>query len=96
MPLEAAQGLRQAVRHIHMNDDVRTLMDIVLATHDDRGLSIGASPRAALGLQRAAQAAALVNRNFVTPSDLQRLAVPALHTASPLGAAMSPSILSVE
>ena len=80
MPLEAAKQLRQAVRDVHINDDVRNyLMDIIHATRNDRGLSIGASPRAALGLQRACQAAALVDsRNFVTPADLQRLAVPAL------------------
>jgi MoxR-like ATPase len=80
IPRSVANDLRQSVRQVHISDDVRHyLLDIIEATRNDRGLSIGASPRAALGLQRACQATALLaQRNFVTPADVQALAVPAL------------------
>ena len=43
------------------------------------GLSLGASPRAALALYRTSQAMAAVDgREFVTPDDVKRLAVPVL------------------
>jgi MoxR-like ATPase len=55
------------------------LLDLVRATRSARALVQGASPRAGLGLQRAAQARALIKgRSFVIPDDIQALAVPAL------------------
>lgn len=80
MPKEAAQMVRESVRAVTVSADVRNyLMDIITATRNDRSLSVGASPRAALGLQRAIQARALLEgRDFAVPQDLQALAVPAL------------------
>ena len=55
------------------------LVEIVAATRTAPGVSLGASPRGSIGLLRAARALALVRgRSFVTPGDIQELAVPVL------------------
>ena len=55
------------------------LLAIVAATRVDDRLRLGASPRAALALQRASQAqAAIAGRAYVMPDDVKALAVPAL------------------
>ncbi|MBI3448382.1 MAG: AAA family ATPase [Acidobacteria bacterium] len=52
---------------------------IVRATRAAPGIAMGASPRGAIALVRAARAAALVaGRDFVTPDDVKRMALPAL------------------
>jgi MoxR-like ATPase len=52
---------------------------IVRATRDWPGIAIGAGPRGAIALVRAARAAALLaGRDFVTPDDIKGLALPAL------------------
>ncbi len=72
--------LQQAVREVAMEASLHDyLLDVVHATRDSAELQVGASTRGALCLYRAAQALAFVeNRNFVTPDDLKRLAVPVL------------------
>lgn len=55
------------------------VVDIVTATRSTSALRLGASPRAALGLLRAARAnAALDRRDHVIPEDVQRVALPVL------------------
>jgi MoxR-like ATPase len=73
-------ALRAQARAITLEDSVRRyLLDLVRATRSARALAQGASPRAGLGLQRAAQARALIKgRTFVIPDDIQALAVAAL------------------
>jgi MoxR-like ATPase len=52
---------------------------IVRATRDWQGISVGAGPRGAIALVRAARAAALLaGRDFVTPDDIKTVALPAL------------------
>ena len=52
---------------------------IVRATRDGAGLASGAGPRGAIALIRAARAAALMEaRDFVTPDDVKRCALPVL------------------
>ena len=52
---------------------------IVRATRDWQGISVGAGPRGAIALVRAARAAALMaGRDFVTPDDIKSVALPAL------------------
>jgi MoxR-like ATPase len=76
----SAKRLRGQVRAVRVEDSVRRyLLDLVRATRGAKSLVQGASPRAAIGLQRAAQARALLKgRDFVIPEDLQALAVAAL------------------
>jgi MoxR-like ATPase len=74
------KSLRSQARAVKLEESVRAyLLELVRATRSARGLVQGASPRAGLGLQRAAQARALIKgRSFVIPDDIQALAVPAL------------------
>jgi MoxR-like ATPase len=61
---------------VTVGDAVRDyLLDVVSETRADDRLALGASPRAALGLYRAAQARALLQgRSFVLPDDVKHLA----------------------
>ncbi|MGH3415959.1 MAG: AAA family ATPase [Actinocrinis sp.] len=72
--------LIEAVRNVHVAEDVkRYVIDLVSATRAAGDLRLGASPRAALHLVRAARAkAALEDRDFVLPDDIKTLAVPVL------------------
>jgi MoxR-like ATPase len=65
---------------IVVSDPVRSyLLDVVRSTRTDSRLALGASPRAALALHRAAQARAQISgRSFVLPDDIKALAVPVL------------------
>jgi MoxR-like ATPase len=76
---EIAELIR-VVREIHVSDQVRQYaVDLVLATRASSELRLGASPRATLHLIRAARAAAaLDDRDYVLPDDVQDLAVAVL------------------
>ena len=65
-----------AVTAIRVDDIVRDyIVSIVHATRMNDGLTLGASPRAALALYKTSQArAALDGREFVTPNDVKSLA----------------------
>ncbi len=64
------------MRNIFVSKSVRTyLLSIIQATRKHNDLLLGASPRASLGLTRAAQAfAVLQGRTFVIPDDIKQLA----------------------
>jgi MoxR-like ATPase len=72
--------LIDTVRTIHVSDQVRRYaIDLVTATRQSPELRLGASPRATLHLIRAARAAAaLDDRDYVLPDDVQDLAVAVL------------------
>ncbi len=72
--------LINVVRTIHVSDQVRRYaVDLVTATRTSPELRLGASPRATLHLIRVARAAAaLDDRDYVLPDDLQDLARPVL------------------
>jgi MoxR-like ATPase len=72
--LEVAK-LVSAVRTVHIADSVRRYaVDLVTATRNHPDLRLGASPRATLHLLRAGRAtAALDERDYVVPDDLQTL-----------------------
>jgi MoxR-like ATPase len=72
--------LIEGVRQIHVADSVRSYaVDLVTATRNHPDLRLGASPRATLQLIRAGRAiAALDERDYVLPDDLQALAEPVL------------------
>ena len=77
---EQVAAARAAVRAVHVADDVaRYVVALARATRESPRVRLGASPRASLALQRAAQAsAALDGRDFVVPDDVQALAEPVL------------------
>jgi MoxR-like ATPase len=71
------QQLKQAAQQVHISAELkRYIVDIVAATRQFAGVSMGASPRASLTLMKAAQALALFDGlEFVTPEQIQELAV---------------------
>jgi MoxR-like ATPase len=72
--------LIEVVRTVHVAEEVkRYAIDIVSATREAPELRLGASPRATLHMLRSSRAsAALDDREFVLPDDIQDLAVPVL------------------
>lgn len=64
------------LRGVHVSPEVkRYIVDIADATRHNRDLLLGISPRAAIGLQRAARVlAASLGRTFVIPDDIKVLA----------------------
>ena len=76
----AVASLREEVRAVRVGDAVRRyIVDLVRATRRIDGIELGASPRAALALFRAAQAhAAIRGRAFVLPDDVKAQATSVL------------------
>ncbi|MCO6005831.1 MoxR family ATPase [Actinoallomurus purpureus] len=74
------RSMIEVVREVHVATALRAYaIALVTATREHPELRLGASPRATLQLVRAARAyAALDDREYVLPDDLQRLAVPVL------------------
>jgi MoxR-like ATPase len=77
---EQIRGLQGQVREVQVKEAVaRYVLHLVKATREHRELELGISPRGALSLYRAAQALAFVRgRSYVSPDDVQHLAVPVL------------------
>jgi MoxR-like ATPase len=75
--VETMVGLAQAV---HVAPSLKGyIVDVAEASRRHPDLALGVSPRAALGLQRAARArAAALGRDYVVPDDLKELAFPVL------------------
>jgi len=73
-------AIQAHVRQVKLEDSIRAyIVAVVHATRAHRRLRIGASPRGAGALQRAAQANAfLEGREFVIPDDVKQLAGPVL------------------
>ncbi len=73
-------SLQRGARTVRVDEALADyLLDVVQATRTQSEIALGASPRAALGLYRAAQASALLEgRDYVVPDDIKRLAVPVL------------------
>lgn len=83
VPVTDAQTLvkmQLAVREIFVHEKVREyLLRIIARTRDSSHLTVGASPRAAMMLFRAAQSyAAVAGRSYVLPDDVKYLAKPVL------------------
>src|SRR3954469_24531275 len=73
-------ALKRAVKEIRISDELkRYAVDLARATRTAPGVQLGASPRASLALMKAAQALALFDGlDFVTPEQIQELAVPVI------------------
>ncbi|WP_280152554.1 MoxR family ATPase [Piscinibacter sp. XHJ-5] len=74
------QALQRMAAHVRVDAKVVDYaVHVTRATRGWPGLSIGAGPRAAIGLVRAARGAALlVARDFATPDDVKHCALPVL------------------
>ena len=72
--------LQDAVHRVRMSDELkRYTVDLVSGTRAAAGVQLGASPRASIALMKAAQALALFEGlEFVTPEQIQELAVPVI------------------
>ncbi|MDH3707410.1 MAG: MoxR family ATPase [Acidimicrobiia bacterium] len=73
-------GMTRALNSVHVDPGLRRyLVELAAATRQHQSLALGASPRAVLSLQRAAQAhAASQGRTFIAPDDIKYLAEPVL------------------
>jgi MoxR-like ATPase len=73
-------AIQEAARAVRVDASVTDyLLALVRATRGSKLLTVGASPRGAIFLSRAAQAHALLaGRDFVLPDDVKALAVPVL------------------
>ena len=71
---------QREIRDVKLSDDVaQYIIDLVAKTRANPIIKMGASPRATRGLYKAAKAwAGMAGRSFVTPDDVQELAVPCL------------------
>ena len=80
LPIERLQQLQQHVAAIEVTEKVRSyIVALGNQTREHSGVHIGLSPRGLLTWQRLAQAHAfLADRNFVTPDDVQAVALPTL------------------
>jgi MoxR-like ATPase len=82
-PVASGHDIEQMIgfaHHIHVAPSLKAyIVDLAAATRDRPELALGVSPRAALGLLRAAKArAASIGRDYVVPDDLKLLAAPVL------------------
>ena len=77
---EELLGMQEAVEQVHADPGILAYaVDLVGATRVSAQVQVGASPRGTLALLKLARArAALASRDYVTPDDVKRVAVPAL------------------
>ena len=77
---EDVRALRRRVKDVRIAEELkRYVVDIVQATRSAPGVQLGASPRASLALMKAAQALALMDgHDYVTPENVQEIAVPVI------------------
>lgn len=69
---EDLQALRQQVRSVHVEEKLLSFItSIVSNTRNNKGIYLGASPRASIGIMNGAKAlSAMRGRDFVTPDDV--------------------------
>jgi MoxR-like ATPase len=82
-PVTDAVGLKAmqaGVERVHVDADIlRYCVDLAAATRSDRSIEVGASPRGSQALLLVSRALAVMDgRDYVTPDDVKRVAVPAL------------------
>jgi MoxR-like ATPase len=73
-------GLQQAVEQVRISEELKHYaVELVGATRAAAGVQLGASPRASIALMKGAQALSLFDGlDFVTPEQIQELAVPVI------------------
>src|SRR5512138_944276 len=72
--------LRELVETVHVDADLEGyIASIIHATRSDRRVAVGASPRGSLAFLKMARAnAAVEGRDYITPDDVKRYAMPVL------------------
>ena len=77
---EELLAMQRAVEQVHADTAIlQYAVDLVTATRESPQVQLGSSPRGTLALLKLARArAALEGRDFVTPDDVKRIALPAL------------------
>jgi MoxR-like ATPase len=80
LTIDQLRLLQRLVADVHVDEKVRGyLVDLVEATRSHEAIALGVSPRGMLIWQRISQAwAFLQGRDFVTPTDVQEVALPTL------------------
>jgi len=79
-PQEIADCRRRIEQVVVSDELLNYIATLVHQTRHHPDLFLGASPRASLAIARSAKAlAAMAGRNFITPDDVQRVAVPVLN-----------------
>lgn len=59
---------------------LKYIAELIVSTRNNQFLYLGASPRASIAILKASKAfAAMAGRDFVTPEDIKRAAIPVLH-----------------
>ncbi len=78
--VDEVRSLQNAVEHVYVDELIEGwLVDLVRATRELEGVSIGASVRGSLALERALRAWALLHdRDYVVPEDVELLFLPVL------------------
>jgi MoxR-like ATPase len=73
-------AIKRTVEAVRISDELkRYAVDLVAATRTAPSVQLGASPRASIALMKTAQAMALFEgSDFVTPEQIQKLAVPVI------------------
>lgn len=72
--------MQAGIEQVYVEPDIaRYCVDIATHTRNNRAIEVGASPRGSQGLMLVARALAVIDeRDFVTPEDVKRVAVPVL------------------
>jgi MoxR-like ATPase len=73
-------AMEAGIERVYVEPDiVNYCVDLAAATRQHRSIEVGASPRGSQGLMLVARARAVIDgRDFVTPEDVKRIAVPVL------------------
>lgn len=76
LSVEELLQLQQNVKEVYVEDSIKSyIVELAGKTRENQYVYLGASPRASIGLMKAAQAFAFIKgRSFVTPDDVQYLA----------------------
>jgi MoxR-like ATPase len=74
------RSMQAGIEEVYVEPDIaRYCVDIATATRRAKAIEVGASPRGSQGLMLVARALAVIDeRDFVTPDDVKRVAVPVL------------------
>ncbi|GAB2514775.1 AAA family ATPase [Paramicrobacterium agarici] len=77
---ETLMRMQEGVESVHVDADIaRYCVDLAAATRADQSVQVGASPRGSQGLMLVARAVAVMaGRDYVTPDDVKRTAIPVL------------------